>query len=435
MEVTRLDRLKGDMMMCFRCSLCKMVPLPTAVKSEYTDNCPVNHFYHYHAYSGGGQSVMALSLLDGRIMADDASLAKVVFSCTSCGYCDVACKFVMDAERSFINNALRERLVDAGNVPETHIKAMENLKTKGNISGDVQRTAGAWAEGLGLKVLPAAKAKTLLYAGCAQRIDSGYAQTLRKLAMLLQSANVDFGILGDAEPCCGLPAQQRGFRDVFTKQSAEVTALLDRCGVETIVVACGSCHGAFRTKYDLYGSKPKAKVLHATELLSQLIDKRKLKLNKAVNTTVTYHDPCYLGRQNEPREPWNGEEKTTLGQMNYTDPPKTVYRGINGVFDPPRAILKAIKGLTFNEMWRTREYAFCCGAGGGAPDTNPEMSNTTALYRLEEARDTGAQNLVTACPHCEKHLTKNARQGDESIKKIQVLDIIDLVYDAADLKR
>lgn len=435
METDRLNSLRGDMLKCFRCSLCKIVPLPTAVKSEYTENCPIYRYYNWHAYSGSGQSIMALSLVDGRIKDNDEALSKVAFSCTTCGYCDVGCKFVMDAERNFINIALRERLVDAGVAPEVHKKAMENLKTKGNIGGELERSPGEWAKGLPIKVLPKEKSKVLLYAGCAQRTNPSYAQTLRKLAMILLHANVDIGILGDEEPCCGLPAYQRGFRDLFTQKASELTSLIDQTGVETVIVPCGECHGALRTKYDLYGSKPKAEILHATEALSQLIDKGKLKLKKAINATVTYHDPCYLGRQNEPREPWNGEEKTIFGQMVYTEPAKTVYMGVNGVFDPPREILKSIKGLKFNEMWRIREYGFCCGAGGGSLDTNPDMSKSSALYRVSEAQDVGAEYLVTACPHCESHLTKTISNADGSIKQMKVFDIIDLVYDAADLKK
>lgn len=433
MSIEKLQTKEHEMKMCIRCSLCKIAPLPTMVKNEFIENCPIHRFYDFHAYSGSGQSIMALSLLDGRIEADQA-LADIVFKCTTCGYCDMACNFNMDVDRQAINIALREHLVESGLAPETNMRAMENLKTHGHIAGKLDRSPGAWAEGLGLKVLPRQKAKVLIYAGCGQRVNPGYADVPRKLARLLLQAGVDVGILGDEEPCCGLAAYQRGFADIFTERAARVTALIDSLGVESVVITDGSCLGSMRSKYPLYGSKPKVKVIHATELLAQLIKARKLKLRKPVKVRVTYHDPCYLGRLSEVKEPWNGEVKVALGQMIYTDPPKPQYFGTTGVFDAPREILKAIKGIEFIEMRRIREYAFCCGGGGGAPGTNPEMSTSAAHYRLAEVKDADAEYLVTACAKCEEHLMRSLRSADPSLKDIKIFDIVELVYEAADIK-
>jgi Fe-S oxidoreductase len=433
MSIEKLQSKEKDMKMCMRCSHCKIAPLPTVVKNEFIENCPIHRFYDFHAYSGGGQSVMALSLLDGRIEANQA-LADIVFKCATCGYCDMACNFNMDVDRQGINIALREHLVELGLAPKAHTLAMENLKNHGHIAGKLTRSSGEWAEGLGLKVLPQQKAKVLLYAGCSQRTNSGDADIIIKLARLLLQAGVDVGILGDEEPCCGLPAYQRGFADIFTERAAQVSELIDRLGVESVVITDGSCLGSIRSKYPLYGSKPKTKVLHATEFLAPLIKEGKLKLKKPVKVRVTYHDPCYLGRMSEVKEPWVGEVKVAFGQLIYTDPPKPQYFGTTGVFDAPREILKAIKGIEFNEMRRIREYAFCCGGGGGAPETNPEMSASAAHYRLAEVKDVGAEYLITACAKCEQHFITSLGSADPSLKHIKVVDILELVYEAADIK-
>ncbi len=413
---------------CFRCSLCKMVPLPVATNSSFTDACPAARHFHFHGFSGSGKQITALSLLDGRIEPDEA-LARMTFACTLCGYCDVACKFIMDAERHQVNMALRELLVEKDLAPDPLKKKIENLKEHGHAAGQTKRSPGEWAKGLDIKTLPEQKAEVLLVAGCVQRNDDRSAEVVKKLAMLLRHAGVDFGILGDKEPCCGLQAYWAGFRDVYSETAKANAALIDGLGVKTVVITSGSCLGSFRSKYPEYARSLKANVIHATEILADLIDKGKIKLSKPVKAKVTYHDPCYLGRQSEQYQEWKGKEKTTLGVMTYKDPPKKLSRGIEGVFDTPRKILGTIPGIEFTEMHRIREYSFCCGAGGGAPDTNPEMAKAAALHRIEEANDVGAEKLVTACRHCEAHF--NNAQG--SSKGMPVLDIIDLVFEAAGL--
>jgi len=193
------------------------------------------------------------------------------------------------------------------------------------------------------------------------------------------------------------------------------------------VVVSGSCLGSFRSKYGEYARTPNLEILHATEFLHQLIAAGRLALPRPVNKKVTYHDPCYLGRQSEPHVEWQGVEKTTLGVMTYRDPPKKINYGVKGVFDPPRAILKAIKGIELREMYRTREYAYCCGGGGGVPLTDPELAGAAAAHRIEEARHVGADLLVTACARCEE-------QFDKVSPGMPVADVIDLVFAAAGLE-
>ncbi len=431
MDLTRLENLRGDMEKCFRCSLCKMVPLPVANNPEFTDACPAARHYAFHGYSGSGKQIMAMSLLDGRIKADDA-LARTTFACTTCGYCDVACKFIMDAERHQVNMALREHLVEQGLSPKPHQAAIENLQTYGNAKGEPKSKAGDWAEGLGLKILPEQKAQVLLLAGCTVRNDERSAGVARKLAQLLLHAGVDVGILGDAESCCGLPAYWMGYRDVYTETAQKNAALIDSLGVSTVVITSGSCLGSLRSKYPEYGAQMNTEVLHATELLARLISSAALKLPKTVKAKVTYHDPCYLGRQSEPYQKYEGQEKITLGVMNYKDPPKKVNLGVEGVYEPPREILKAIPGIEFTEMHRIREYSYCCGAGGGAALAFPEMAASAATHRLDEAGSVGAEKLVTACGHCETHF-RNVQESSAAGGP-EVVDIIDLVYRAAGLE-
>jgi len=117
--------------------------------------------------------------------------------------------------------------------------------------------------------------------------------------------------------------------------------------------------------------------------------------------------------------------------MTYHVPDRPVNRGCNGVYDAPRNILRAINGVEFVELYRIREYSFCCGGGGGVPKAYPALASSAALHRLAEARDVGADHLVTACHRCRITLTK--AQDTAAQSSMPVLDMIDLVLEAADV--
>jgi Fe-S oxidoreductase len=374
---------------------------------------------------------MALSLIEGRITVDE-TLAAITFACTTCGLCDTSCKFIMEAERHLINMALREHIVDEGFGLPAHRETIEKLTEQGHPNGKRPTSQPGWADGLEMKFAPAQQAPALLLAGCHAHREAAAARVARKLALLLKRAGVDFVTLGDAESCCGLPAYWTGHRDLFAQIAGDTARQFHATGAHTIITTSGSCLGAMRSKYPEYAKAPQARVIHATEFLARLIEDGKLRLTKPVRRKVTYHDPCYLGRQSEPPLVWKGEYKTTHGCMHYAEPPKGINRGVGGVFDEPRRILRAIPGIEFVEMPRIREYAFCCGGGGGVPEAFPELARRTALHRLDEAASVGAECLVTACHHCRANLS-NA-QALSGTGALPVVDIIDLVYEAAEIE-
>jgi heterodisulfide reductase subunit D len=429
MSLERLESLRHEMKKCVRCSLCKLIPLPTIQDARFTSACPPVNEYHFHAYSGGGLQVMALSLLDGRIEIDQ-DLAQIVAACTTCGLCDVACKFIMAAERQDVIMALKEHLVESGQaLPGQRVRS-DNLERYGFSAGKPVLAPGQWAQGLGMKILPGDSAEVLLFAGAGACQDGRHAASARKLALLLQKAGVDVGILAENEPDSGIEAYWTGHRQTFEKQARHVVDVLDQTGVRTIVTLCGEDLGMLRGKYPAYSRAPRAKVLHASEFLLLLIQKGKLRLSQPVRQKATYHDPCYLGRQSEPPLAWQGEERLTHGVMTYFVPPKPINYGVNGVFDAPRQILRLVPGLQLLELQRIREYAFCCGGGGGVPDTHPNVARSAALRRIEEAGALGVETMVTACQHCRQNLTR--WQEDEPMP---VVDLVDLVYEAAGLSQ
>lgn len=413
MSRERLEALRGDMKKCVRCSLCKLVPLPTIRQTRFTSACPPVDEYHFHAYSGGGLSVMALALLDGRIQAD-RDLAHIVSACTTCGLCDVACKFIMAAERQDVILALKEHMAEAGLGPA---RAAED-----------KPAIAHWADGLRLKTAPQAKFEVLFLAGAGARYDPRHAASARRLAEILRRARVDLGILPE-EPGSGIEAWWTGQHEAFTRQAHNLRDRLDETQAKVVVTLCGEDLGLLRSKYPRHRCAPRARVVHASEFLLPLIQAGRLPLTHAFpGQRVTYHDPCYLGRQSEPPLAWQGEERQTHGVMRYFTPPKPIAYGVNGVFDAPRQVLRALPGLQLVEMHRIREYAYCCGGGGGVPEAHPDVARSAALQRIAEAGDVGAEMLVTACQHCRHNLT---HWQDETAST--VIDLVDLVHTAAGL--
>jgi heterodisulfide reductase subunit D len=427
MSLERLESLRHEMKKCVRCSLCKLVPLPTIQDTRFISACPPVDEYKFHAYSGGGIQVMALSLLDGRIEIDQ-SLTQIVAACTTCGLCDVACKFIMAAERQDVIMAFKEHLVEFGKALPGQKLRGDNFEHYGYSAGMPVLAPGQWSQGLGLRILPSDNADVLLYAGAGTCQDARHAASARKLAQLFQKARVNFGILAENEPDSGIEAYWTGHRQIFEKQARKVVDLLDQTGVKTIVTLCGEDLGMLRGKYPTYFRAPRARVLHASEFLLSLLQKGKLYFSRPIHQKVTYHDPCYLGRQSEPVQAWQGEERRTHGVMTYFVPPKPINYGVNGVYDAPREILRSIPGLQLSEMQRIREYAYCCGGGGGVPDTHPKVARSAALQRLAEAQASGADTLVTSCQHCRQNLSGWKEDGT-----MPVTDLVDLIYDAAGL--
>ena len=227
---------------------------------------------------------------------------------------------------------------------------------------------------------------------------------------------------GDADMCCAGRAYQQGFFKQFDEQAEANIKAFKKAGVKIIVTPCSDCYHAFKRLYAAKGFE--IEVLHVVEYLDRLISEGKLVPKKPVDMTVTYHDPCHLGRLGEPYVPWSGSEKKIMNQVHTWEPSRPRYNGAYGIYDAPRRVLSSIPGLKLVEMERIREYSFCCGAGGGCSETYPEFSQWTASERITEATSTGADAMVTACPWCESNFTG---VKDENGKTIPVFDVVDIV--------
>ena len=416
-----LEDYRSDMETCCRCSACKFIPLEKVKGFRPVNICPSIARYNFHAYSGGGRMGIGVALLEERLNYTD-KLLEVVYNCMTCGGCDISCKYAMDMEVLKPIYETRIRCVENGHTVPILNNMINSLQKQGTMVPGAKVKRGDWCETLEVKDYTRQKTEVIYHAGCRTCYDKDMWEVARGAISLLQRAGVDVGIARESESCCGGRAYQMGYKDDFLRQARHNMEMIRKSSVEILVTGCSNCYHAFKVLYDEFGLRGDLEVLHITEYLDRLINEGRLKLTRKVDLNVTYHDPCHLGRLGEPHIRWQG--KQVPGHIRIFDPPKEFQRGTYGIYESPRAVLKSIPGLKLIEMERIKEYAWCCGAGGGVKETNPEFAKFTARERIKEAESTGAEAIVTACPGCEKNFDEAIKENGSALK---VYDVVELV--------
>jgi Fe-S oxidoreductase len=302
-------------------------------------------------------------------------------------------------------------------------KAIANLSKQGSLVPGAKSKRGEWAAGLGIKDATKEKVDVLFHVGCLTSFDKNMQKLAKATAKILQKAGVNFGIFGNKENCCGGRAYQMGYPDAFMIQAKKNMDMIKKAGIKTLVTGCADGYHAFKVLYDKFNLKGNLEILHISEYIDKLIRDNKLTMRRKVDLAVTYHDPCRLGRLGEPWVHWEG--KKIPGDRFVFDPPKPYRRGTNGVYEPPRDVLKAITGLKLTEMTRIKEYSWCCGAGGGVVESNPNFAKWTAQDRINEAVSTGAEAIVTACPWCEKTFNEAIKDSGSNMKVYDIVEIVE----------
>lgn len=417
-----LEDYEFEMGYCSRCSACKFIPANKVNEASFYQNCPAIKKYNFHSYSGSGRVIVANSLLQNRCEITD-ELQELIFRCQLGGACQTSCHLISDiVEPLEIARELKIRCVEEGKIPFEHMAMVEGLREEDNPFGEPKEDRGKWAEGLGVKDIAEEEADVIFHAGCRLSYDEDLRNVARGAIILLRDAGVDVGVAGREEACCGGRAFDIGYKGELEKYAEDLVARYR--GANKVVTACSDCYSTFKQFYPMIGQELEFEVLHITEYLDQLIREEKLKPKTEVPKKVTYHDPCHLGRLGEPYNPWNGEWKKELGQIPIPDPPKQIRRGTEGIYDPPRNILREIPSLELVEMKRVKEYSWCCGAGGGVLEAYPDFAHWTAIERIKEVKSTGAEALVTACPWCERNFKDALEESEENL---EVYDIIELL--------
>lgn len=361
--------------------------------------CPVYQHVegNFEPFTARGRLRILQGIIEGTL-EPSKELADTWFQCTVCGACQAICHQSGDPSiKWFICNyidhtaiweAFRRELVELGLAVERHSEIIESCEKYHNPYLEEHAKRIDWIpKG---KEIPK-KAENILFMGCTEPYREP--EILQDLVEILDAANVDYAILHPEEWCCGSVALRSGHGKLAMELAVHNMNAFKEAGARRIITHCSGCYRTMKIDYPLIEGGFDLEVLHVTEFIKKLLEEGKLKLTKSINETVTYHDPCHLGRH-------------------------------TGIYDAPRDILKQI-GLKLAEMPRNKDSAWCCGAGGGVKSAFPELAVDIAKERIEEANSIGVNTLVTACPFCVRNLKDAASElGD---KEFEVLDLLQIL--------
>jgi Fe-S oxidoreductase len=319
-----------------------------------------------------------------------------IWRCTTCGTCPSKCP--RGVEQIEVGVSIRRVATQYGVFPGS-VRAVRaaagSCVSDGNPLNEERDSRDAWANGLSLK--PFSEGMEVLYfVGCYYSYDPRMKKVAIATAEILKKAGVDFGILGTEEVCCGESIRKAGNEDVFKSLAKDnIKTFIDK-GVKRILVSSPHCYETFKNEYPEF--MVSFEVVHITELLSELIEQGRLELTKEVAQKVTYHDPCYLGRH-------------------------------NGIYDAPRDILKKT-GVGLTEMRDSRQDSLCCGGGGGRIWMDTPKGERFADLRLAQAKEAGADVLVTSCPYCISNFEESRLAFEDDDDAPVIKDITEVIREA-----
>ncbi|HQR67505.1 MAG TPA: (Fe-S)-binding protein [Thermoanaerobaculia bacterium] len=339
---------------------------------------------------GGGKKATALeerkALIGGWISEE------TIWACTTCRYCEHACP-VGITYTDKIADLRRHLVLERSEFPKEAQTAFNGMERQGNPWNLAAADRGAWSKELPFAVPTMAEApdaEVLFWVGCAGSYEDRGKKVSRALATLLHEAGVRFAILGSEETCTGDAARRLGNEYLFQTLAQQNVEVMNGYGVKKIVTNCPHCFNTLAREYPDFGGR--YEVMHGTELVAKLIAEGRLTLTTEVRKSISFHDPCYLGRHND-------------------------------VYDAPRAVLNAIPGLSLRELPRSRDAAVCCGAGGGRMWLDETLGTRINQMRYGEIESCGAEAVGVSCPFC---MVMLANAQTELSGKTEPFDVLDL---------
>ena len=321
---------------------------------------------------------------------------EALWDCLTCGACVQECPVGVEHVNSIVD--MRRHLVmERAEMPETGMNALISMEQRGHPWRGSTYDRTDWAEGLDVKTLAEhPDAEVLFWVGCTGAMERRSQGIARAMASVLKRAGVDFAILGPEETCTGDPARRMGNEYLYQVLAQQNIETLQRYDVKTVVTICPHCFNTMKNEYPHLGGH--FRVLHYSEFVADLIADGRIKPVATIESTVAYHDSCYLGRH-------------------------------NGIYDPPRRIAGAIPGVRLVEMERKRERGFCCGAGGGHMWMEESRGGRVNHMRTDQALETGADTVGVSCPFCLQMFDEGIQSAGVDDRK-QVKDLLEILEES-----
>ena len=331
----------------------------------------------------------------------------VLWSCVTCGACVQQCPVDIEHVDHIVDMRRYQVLVESNFPAELNqlFKGMENKGNPWNMSPTMRMD---WAKGLDFDVPVVGEdleslesVDWLFWVGCAGAYEDRAKKTTRAVAELLNIAGISFGVLGNGETCTGDSARRAGNEFVFQGLAQQNIETFKEYKVKKVVSTCAHCFNTLKNEYKQFGIE--LEVVHHTQLLNRLVREGKLTPvadgEGASKRSITYHDPCYLGRHNQ-------------------------------VYSPPRELLQVLPGAEFVEMERNSERSFCCGAGGARMWMEETIGSRINVNRTQEAVGTGADQIAVGCPFCRVMLSDGLtaeQAAGNAREEVEVLDVAQML--------
>ena len=362
---------KHDLLGCIQCGRC-------------TGGCPVT------ARTNLNVRRFVYDTIDEDALEELAQLPEI-WDCTACNTCVVRCPKGIKPLEVLIG--LRTILVEEGSVQPTVRDALESVFMEGNPWQKPRATRFDWAQDMDIRIVePEEKVENLIFVCCTVAYDPRVQVTVRNLVKVLDKAGVDYGFIGEDEACCASEVFNLGEEGLFEEMLEENTETLNSFNAERIITISPHCFSIFKNKYpDL-----NLEVWHYTQLLAKLLEDGDLEISKEFPHTIVYHDPCFLGKQND-------------------------------IYDEPRYILNKIPSVELKEFVRRKERSLCCEGGGGKMWVESESTKERlSEQRARDAKELEASILAVACPFCVLTLDDavKAKGFEEEMRVAEILEIM-----------
>ena len=359
---------------CNKCGLCMAT-------------CPVSQELLAEKFTPRGKIQLARYYSQGELDLSD-HYQDIYAKCLLCRACVVSCPSGVDLNKVFVG--MREEIARKRGLHPKMEEVVRSLAVHHNISDEDNAERGEWRDFL--KELPdhmyqKDTAEVAYFVGCVASFFPMAQKIPQNLVRILESADVDFTILGGEEWCCGFPLIGAGVPEKAREMAEHNLENVRKLGVKKVVFSCPSCYRTWQEYYET-----DLELFHSTQLIETLIRDGAVRLGE-VNATVTYHDPCDLGR--------NGD-----------------------VYDAPRKILESIPGLTLVELENNRALSVCCGGGGNLEIVDPGLTETVAEKKIEEIKRTGAEIVVTSCQQCVRTIKGRARRQKVDLNVCEITELV-----------
>ncbi len=388
-DIEKLDRnkdleyYKDILYQCGKCGTCR-----TAFhENGWPRVCPSGEYGKFEAYYLGGKNLLAWAVNSDRLKWTE-NLANIFYQCSVCLACTQQCQI---PEIHYYAGewlmAMREKAVEKGLGPMPEQKKYsEHVALEYNPYLEKHKNRTNW---LPSHIKQSQDAKLAYFVGCTT---SYREQNIAiNTAEILNTLQVDFKLLQD-EHCCGSPVYMTGQTEEAKQIAKANIGIFKDEGIEKIITSCAGCYRMLKETYpNKFELEHGIEVLHLPEFILEKINNNEVKFDNNLNMKITYHDPCHIGRH-------------------------------MGIYEPPREVLKNIPGINLIEMPRNKQNAWCCGSGGGVRSAFKDLSSFAANERIEEAKETTAEAIVSCCPFCLNQFKANIK--DNGLKSYDLSELI-----------